>query len=236
MSIHEASPNRWLLKPASHIQATCHLDIARVLFKKARPECALHYHTYQLPDNLYISLEITSIKGTSQCFKIKCSSFTLQQRVCAIPCNFQHSVLDSHLLTLISNLKYKIYFACNSQSRVESRPMNENPGQIVEDYKEYRWEYRIIKEMNFDVLFLNWSRMKFVFSGFSLILYLILVILYLELEIPSGLVRIHPLSVCDYALPLLHQQNCRKNYCPSSTKSWICYCSPPPWYFTCVFW
>ena len=155
MSIHEASPNRWLLKPPSHIRATCHLDIARDLFKKARPECALHYHNYQLPDNLYISLGITSIKGTSQCFKIKCSSFTLQQRVCAIPCNFQHSVLDSHLLTLISNLKYKIYFACNSQSRVESRPMNENPGQIVEDYKEYRWEYRIIKEMNFDVLFLN---------------------------------------------------------------------------------
>ena len=34
----------------------------------------------QLPDHLYISQRITSIKGTRQCFKSKYSSFALRQR------------------------------------------------------------------------------------------------------------------------------------------------------------
>ena len=63
MSTHKASADRWLLKPQSHIWAACHLGIAEDPFKKARPKCALHYHDYQLPDHLYISPTITSIKG-----------------------------------------------------------------------------------------------------------------------------------------------------------------------------
>ena len=43
MSAHKAPPDRWLLKPPSHIWATCHLGIARDPLKKARPKCALHY-------------------------------------------------------------------------------------------------------------------------------------------------------------------------------------------------
>ena len=66
MSTHEASATRLLLKPPSHIWATCYPGIARDPFKKARPERALHYHDYQLPDHLYISPRVTSIKGIRQ--------------------------------------------------------------------------------------------------------------------------------------------------------------------------
>ena len=67
MSTHKASARRCLLKPPSHIQATCHQGIATNSFKKAHPKCALHYGDCQLPDHLYISPRITSIKGIHQC-------------------------------------------------------------------------------------------------------------------------------------------------------------------------
>ena len=50
MSTHKASAVRWLLKPPSHIWATCHPGIAGHPFKKAHPKRALLYD-YQLPDH-----------------------------------------------------------------------------------------------------------------------------------------------------------------------------------------
>ena len=41
--------------------------IAEDPFKKAHPKHALYYREYQLPDHLYISLRIISIKGARQC-------------------------------------------------------------------------------------------------------------------------------------------------------------------------
>ena len=63
MSACKASVNRWLLKPPRHIWATCHPGIGRDPFKKAHPKHALHYHNYQLPDVLYISLRILQLKA-----------------------------------------------------------------------------------------------------------------------------------------------------------------------------
>ena len=49
---HKAPATRW--PPSGHLPQA---------FKRARPKHSPQYHDYQLPDHLYISLRITSIKA-----------------------------------------------------------------------------------------------------------------------------------------------------------------------------
>ena len=112
MSTHKASPMRWLLKPPSHIWATCHPVIAREPFKKACKH-ALHYHDYQLPDHSANAKRLLrSLRIMTHTFSCPLIPLLLSGHACSHPCTGLHHCchLHSHVPLQLTILKKIIGF------------------------------------------------------------------------------------------------------------------------------